>query len=99
MNSVNRTWNDTNRDFTPDCDLLNFVPNGECGAISNTNFGGSNVTTRYADDIAKGFAIRDYFWDLATEVQHQVSQGLSVTVGYYRNWSDHFPTPGTSMPV
>ena len=45
--------------------------------------------------ISPGFAIRDYFWDLATEIQHQVSQGLSVTVGYGTgNWSDHFSTPG-----
>ena len=56
--------------------------------------GRSNVTTRYADDILKGFGVRDYLWDVSTEVQHQVGRSLSVTAGYYRNWSNHFSTTG-----
>ena len=98
VNSVTRTWNDPNSNFIPDCDLRNFAPNGECGAISNTNFGRSSITTRYADDIVKGFGVRDYFWDFAAEMQHQIRPGLSVTTGYYRNWSNHFSPPGSFDP-
>ena len=94
VNSVTRTWNDANRNYLPDCDFLNTVANGECGAMSDSNFGRSNITTRYADDILKGLAVRDYLWDLSTEVQHQIGEGLSVTAGYYRNWSNHFSTAG-----
>jgi hypothetical protein len=34
----------------------------------------------------RGFGNRPTLWDLATEVQHEVMQGMSVTFGYYRNW-------------
>ena len=33
---------------------------------------------------------RDYYWDVSTEVQHQIGRGLSVTGGYYRNWYKNF---------
>ena len=98
VNNVTRTWNDANRDFRPTCDLRNFAANGECGAISNVNFGRPNVTTRFADDILRGWRARDYFWDLSAEVQHQVSPAMSMTAGYYRNWSDHFSSAGGFDP-
>ena len=34
VNSLERTWTDTNGNRIPDCDLLNFSANGECGAPS-----------------------------------------------------------------
>jgi hypothetical protein len=94
VNSVTRTWNDSNGNDIPDCNLLNPAANGECGAISDTNFGHSKITTHYADDILKGWGVRDYLWDFTTEVQHQLAPGVSLTGGYYRNWSNHFSTPG-----
>jgi hypothetical protein len=36
VNSIERLWNDTNGNRIPDCDLLNFAPNGECGGPSFT---------------------------------------------------------------
>jgi hypothetical protein len=91
VNSVNRTWNDADRDSVPDCDLTNFGGNGECGPISNSNFGKINpAATRYADDLIHGFGTRDYFWDFALEIQHELGPGISVQGGYYRNWTDHF---------
>ena len=90
VNSVTRTWNDANRNYVPDCDLRNGAANGECGAFSNTNFGGLNITTRWADDVLRGFGHRESNWDISTEVQHQISPGVSMSGGYYRNWADHF---------
>jgi hypothetical protein len=96
INQVNRTWTDGNSDYVPDCDLRNFSANGECGAISNVNFGRNNPNaTQYSPDLISGFGNRDYFWDLGVELQHQLGPNLSVSGGYYRNWSTLFsPTNG-----
>ena len=91
VNSATRSWTDTNQDFVPDCELTNFDANGECGPISNVNFGKSNPNAiRFSEDLVEGFGNRDYFWDLTAEVQHQFSPQVSMTAGYYRNWSNHF---------
>ena len=92
VNNANRTWNDANGNYVPDCDLTNFAANGECGPIDNSNFGKNNPNaTRYADEVLRGFtAPRDLRWDLSTEVQHQLRPGVSVTGGYYRNWAGNF---------
>src|SRR5262245_38918959 len=65
VNSVNRTWADANANFRPDCDLRSPLANGECGQIDNLNFGGLNVTTRYADDVLRGYGARNATWDFA----------------------------------
>jgi hypothetical protein len=98
INSVSRAWNDSffgpgdprTGNYTPDCDLTNRALNGECGALANQNFGGLNVTTRYADDAINGVGARGYNWDFTTEVQHQLRPGVSITGGYYRNWFGNF---------
>ena len=82
--SVNRSWNDADGDYSPDCDLGNFGANGECGAISNDNFGQNNLNAlRWDPEVLNG--LRDSNWDLATEMQQELMDGLSVTVGYYFN--------------
>ena len=90
VNTVARTWADTNGNYRPDCDLGNRGANGECGAMADQNFGGFNPSTRYAADALRGFGARGSNWDLSAEVQHQLRPGVSVTGGYYRNWYDHF---------
>jgi hypothetical protein len=93
VNSTDRNWTDDGRnggiagDFIPQCVLENFAANGECGATSNANFGNPNPTlTRWDDAVTKGWGARDYLWDLATEVQQEITPQLSVYAGYYRNW-------------
>jgi hypothetical protein len=91
VNKTTRSWSDANEDYIPDCDLTNFAANGECGAISNSNFGKANPNAiTYDAGLINGFGVRDYFWDLTAEVQHEFSPTISMTAGYYRNWSDHF---------
>ena len=34
-----RGWTDTNRDYAPDCDLMNPAANGECARMDNQNLG------------------------------------------------------------
>jgi len=88
--SVTRTWNDTNKNYLPDCDLGNRFANLECLDMSDPNFGGQNITTRYTDDVLTGFGNRPYNWDMSAEVQQQLTAAISVTAGYYRNWFGNF---------
>lgn len=88
--NVNRSWIDTNGNYVPDCDLNVRGASGECGPMADQNFGGARVTTRYAADAIRGRGRRDYIWDVTTEVQHQLTPAISVTAGYYRNWSGNF---------
>ena len=90
VNQVARTWSDANENFVPDCDLQNRLANGECGVIDNLNFGGTRVVTQYEDDVLRGFGARPWLWDLATEVQHELRPGMSVTAGWYHNWSGNY---------
>jgi hypothetical protein len=98
INSVSRNWDDRTYpegdprrlNYVPDCDFTNRQSNGECGALANQNFGGLNVSTRYADDALLGYGARGYNWDFTTEVQHQLRPGVSITGGYYRNWFGSF---------
>jgi hypothetical protein len=90
VNTVNRTWTDTNGNYLPDCNLASRAANGECGAMANQNFGGLNPSTNYAADALSGFGARGSNWDLSAEVQRQLRPGMSVTGGYYRNWYANF---------
>ncbi|MGH9383344.1 MAG: carboxypeptidase regulatory-like domain-containing protein [Vicinamibacterales bacterium] len=92
INTAFRNWTDTNGNFIPDCDLANFAANGVvdiCGPISNQNFGKFIPSaTTFDDSVIK--ENRDYLWDFFAEVQHEVITGLSVSVGYNRNWDGAF---------
>jgi len=90
VNSVTRTWADANGNYFPDCDLKNRAADGECGAMSDPNFGGFFPTTRWGDDVLRGFGVRNSNWDFGTEVQRQLGTGISLTAGYYRNWYSNF---------
>ena len=42
---INRSWNDAEQNFTPDCVLENPLANGECGNLSNQAFGTTRSPT------------------------------------------------------
>jgi hypothetical protein len=99
VNTANRVWNDRfypegdprRGNYVPDCNPLDPADNAECGALDNQNFGKNNPSaTRYDADYLKGFGKREYLWDITAEVQQQLGRGVSLTAGYYRNWSGNF---------
>jgi hypothetical protein len=86
VNAASRAWTDANGDYYPDCDLGNFTANGECGPISDQNFGRQNPRAlQWSDDVREGWFVRDNNWDMNAELQHELTRGLSINGGYYFN--------------
>jgi hypothetical protein len=91
VQSITRTWNDANGNVTPDCALTNPLANGECGQMSDLNFGLNNPrATTYSADVLEGWGARGYNWQASAEFQREVFTGTSVTAGYYRRWYRNF---------
>ena len=89
--TTTRTWNDTNKNFVPDCDLGNFAQNGECLAIDNQFFGQNNPkATVWDPSVLAGWGVRDSNWDFSSELQRQLGERMSVTAGYYFNTGGYF---------
>jgi carboxypeptidase family protein len=79
-----RPWTDRNDNFFPDGDPLNPDANGELGPSTNRNFANPRINTFFDRDWAFGFHNRPADWEFSTSVQHELLQGLSVNVGYFR---------------
>ncbi len=89
--STTRTWNDTNGNFKPDCDLTNPNANGECLAISNRNFGKNNPNaTQYDSEVLSGFDKRPFDWEVMTGVQQELRPGLAASASFFRHWYGNF---------
>jgi hypothetical protein len=88
--STSRSWTDANRDFTPDCVLTDPAANGECGAMANRNFGGSQAGAAFDPDLLTGWGNRSYNWELSTGVQHELFPRVSVDLSYYRRSYGNF---------
>ena len=91
VTSATRAWNDANRDFAPDCDFKIPGANGECGPLSNLNFGQSNPNaTTFDTAVTEGWGVRPYNWTGSIALQRQITNGVAVNVGYYRRWFGNF---------
>jgi hypothetical protein len=88
--TVNRAWNDTNRNFVADCDLLNPVANGECGAFSNVNFGRNLYTNSYDATVIEGWGVRPYQWEFSAALQREIIPRVAGSIGYFRRWYGNF---------
>ena len=94
VNSATRGWNDglngNPRDFIPQGDPLNPLPNGEFTGTINPLFGTSLVTTRYDPAVSDGWGKRQYNWEYSASVQHELMPRVSLEAGYYRRVFGNF---------
>jgi hypothetical protein len=90
VTSAMRSWSDGNRNFRPDCDLLNFAANGECGALNNTDFGSLRPGSTYDPQILRGWGKRMYSWQFSGSVQQQLLDRTSVEFSYFRRVYGNF---------
>jgi len=90
VNNANRSWNDANGDFVPQCDLVNLDANGECGPISNRNFGRTVIATVYDPELAEGYGKSLHSWETTATIQHEVLPEVSAGFGYFRRTYDNF---------
>jgi len=88
-----RSWADDGRnggvagDFVPQCDLLNYNANGECGPLSSAaTFGTIGGGTNYDPELLRGWGKRQNNWELTAGVQHELAPRVSLTVQYARRW-------------
>jgi hypothetical protein len=90
--NVTRTWSDANKDFTPNCNLQSPLANGECGQISNLNFGVPNAppSLSYDPAILQGWGTRPSDWVIGVTFQQEVLPRVSLSVGYTRRWLSNF---------
>jgi len=97
--STNRSWDDLTYsvgdprrgNFVPDCDLKDPTKNGECGPYANPNFGKTIVTNHYDPALLNGF--RPYNWATSAVVQHELTHGMALNVGYFRtSWHNQTAT-------
>jgi hypothetical protein len=88
--TTTRTWNDTNRNYIPDCDLLNRNANGECLAIANSAFGTNVFTSDLDPALRNGWGVRSGDWGFGVSVQQEILPRVSVEVGYNRRWLNNF---------
>jgi len=79
-------------DFIPQCDLLNFAANGECGALVNAAIFGTlqNQLTFYDPDLMNGWGRRFNNWEFTAGVQHELMPRVSLNVQYARRWYGNF---------
>jgi hypothetical protein len=97
-NFVDRVWNDQTypvgdprrSNYFPDCDLTNVLANGECGNLTDTNFGKPTPSTTVDPRVLDGWHVRPYNWEFSASVQHELAPRVSVDFGYFRRWFGNF---------
>jgi hypothetical protein len=87
---ITRSWNDANHNYVPDCVLENPLANGECGNLSNQNFGKPFFTNSFDSQLMGGWGVRPSDWGFVASVQQQLLPRTSAEFSYTRRWLQNF---------
>jgi hypothetical protein len=98
VTSATRSWNDANRNYVPDCNLLDPALNGECGALSDRNFGGLVPAVNYDPAILSGLGVRGgeqlgepgTYWQFTAGVQRELLPRVAADVTFVRTSFGNF---------
>ena len=88
--TTTRTWNDTNKNYVPDCNLQLTGANAECTAVANNAFGSSVFTSDLDPTLRNGWGVRPGDWGFGVSVQQEILPRVSVELGYNRRWLTNF---------
>ena len=98
VTSTNRTWNDANGNFIPDCTLTTLTANGECGPADQLLFGQPRVALTWAESARKGSNIREYNYQYSVALQHELRPNVGLNIGYFRtDWKNQTATVNTAV--
>ena len=77
-------------DDIPQGDPTNVSPNGELVTRGDVNFGTAVLDTTFDPDWAFGWGNRFANWEFSGGIQHELADGLSVNVSYFRRIFTNF---------
>jgi hypothetical protein len=80
VTTASRAWTDANGDYVPQ--------ESELGPLSNANFGRTERTTTFSDEVLTGH--RPYSWQGSLQLQQELWPGVALNVGYFRTWYGNF---------
>jgi len=90
VTSTTRSWNDANRNYVADCDLISPLANGECGAMANPAFGSARPGATYDPKLLTGWDKRAANWEFSAGVQRELFARTSIDVAYFRRSYQNF---------
>ena len=85
IRNTSRPWNDANGDLIPDCDFsILHSTTGECEPVIHPEFGSTVPTRTFAPGVLSGWNNRRANWQHSVGIQHELTDGLSIEVAYFR---------------
>jgi hypothetical protein len=70
--------------------LVNPQRNGECGPLSNQNFGTVVSSISYDEDAITGWGHRNFNWEFAAGLERELLPRVSANAAYFRRWYGNF---------
>jgi hypothetical protein len=96
VNQANRSWNDANHNFVPDCNLQNpaaqdLTASGgdSCGAL-DSNLGSLAIAAAYDPKLTSGFGVRPNDQEIAFGLQRQIVPNVSADFQFTHHWFGNF---------